>query len=142
MVLTEDPISVPEFFGEKSAPECGASVFFVGTVRSRQNGKTVKKLYYECHKSMAEKQIESIIEKIRKSYGVERIRLLHRIGWLEVGDTAIVIEVNSCHRREAFAACQAVLEEVKRKVPIWKKEVYADGTAEWVLSTPQEEAVL
>lgn len=133
MHITHQPISVEAFLKEKPSASCGASVHFIGTVRNHQDGRAVKKLYYECHKSMADKEIAAIIDRVMRSYGVNRIGVLHRVGWLEVGDVAIIIETSAAHREEAFQACRAVIEEIKKKVPIWKKEVYEDGTSEWVL---------
>ena len=132
MYMTDQPIAVEAFLKEKPSASCGASVHFIGTVRNHQEGRSVRKLYYECYKSMADKQIAAIIDRAKHTYGVNRIRVSHRVGWLEVGDVAIVIEVSSPHREEAFTACRAVIEEIKKKVPIWKKEVYEDGTSEWI----------
>lgn len=133
MHITHQPISVEAFLKEKPDALCGASVHFIGTVRNHQDGKAVRRLYYECYESMADKQIAAIIDRIKHTYGVDQIRALHRVGWLEVGDVAIIIETRSAHREEVFSACRAVIEEIKKKVPIWKKEVYEDGTSEWVL---------
>ena len=133
MFITDQPISTPQFLSQNQDESCGASASFVGTVRNHHQGKSVEKLYYECYKAMANKQIGLIIDRIKETWGVYNIRLLHRVGWLEVGDVAIVIEVQSGHRAEAFEACRAVLEEVKKKIPIWKKEVYTSGQSDWVL---------
>lgn len=133
MYLTYQPISVEGFLKESPPASCGACVHFIGRVRNHQHGRAVKRLYYECYESMAEKQMTVIRDHVQSRYGVERIRVLHRLGWLEIGDVAVVIEVSSAHREEAFAACRAMIEEIKKKVPIWKKEVYEDGTSEWVL---------
>ena len=133
MYMTDQPIAVEAFLKEKPSASCGASVHFIGTVRNHQEGRSVRKLYYECYESMADKQIAAIVGHAKRTYGVDRIRVLHRVGWLEVGDVAIVIEASSSHREEAFTACRAVIEEIKKKVPIWKKEVYEDGTNEWIL---------
>ena len=133
MYITDQPISAPAFLSQKQDESCGASVSFVGTVRNHHEGKPVRRLYYECYTAMANKQIGLIVDRIKKDWGVHNIRLLHRVGRLEVGDVAIVIEVQSEHREEAFEASRAVLEEVKKKVPIWKKEFYTSGSSEWVL---------
>ena len=132
MHITREPISMDAFLKEKPAASCGASVYFIGTVRNHQDGKSVKNLYYECYESMADKQITAVVDYVKRAYGADRIRVLHRVGWLEVGDVAVMIEANSVHRQEAFAACRAVIEEIKKKVPIWKKEIDEDGTSEWV----------
>ncbi len=139
MHITHQPISVETFLKEKPTASCGASVHFVGTVRNHQNGRAVKRLYYECYESMADKQIAAISDHVKHNYSVDRIRVLHRVGWLDVSDVAVIIETRSAHREEAFMACRAVIEEIKKKVPIWKKEVYEDGTSEWILCTHSTE---
>ena len=130
--ITHQPISVEKFLGQKPEATCGASVNFVGIVRNHQDGRPVQRLFYECYESMADKQIGLIVDRIKEDFGVDRIHALHRVGWLEVGDVSVIIEVSSPHREEAFFACKAVIDEVKQTVPIWKKEIYTDGTREWV----------
>lgn len=142
MYITHQPISVEAFFKERPAASSGAAVHFIGVVRNHQNGRSVKKLYYECYESMADKQIDSIITRVKHAYDIDQVRVLHRVGWLEVGDVAIMIETSSIHREDAFSACRAVIEEVKKSVPIWKKEVYCDGTSEWVLCSHSAEVTL
>ncbi|MDP2644029.1 MAG: molybdenum cofactor biosynthesis protein MoaE [Desulfobacterales bacterium] len=139
MHITHEPISVEAFLKEKPDASCGASVHFIGTVRNHQDGRAVKRLYYECYESMADKQIAAIMDRVTRTYGVDQIRVLHRVGWLEVGDVAIIIKTSSAHRQEAFTACRTVVEEIKKKVPIWKKEVYGDGTSEWILCSHSAE---
>lgn len=141
MHITHEPILIEAFLKEKPAASCGATVHFIGTVRNHHDGKAVRRLYYECYESMADKQIAAIVDRIKHTYGVDRIQVLHRVGWLEVGDVAIVIEVSSTHRDEPFSACRVVIDEIKKKVPIWKKEVYEDGTGEWVLCSHSIEVV-
>ena len=138
MFIMEDPINLSEFFSKKTEPTCGAVASFVGVVRNHDHGKPVQKLYYECYTSMADKQIEGIIENTKKRWPIEDVQVLHRIGWLNVGEAAVVISVSSAHRDEAFAACRYIIDEIKTLVPIWKKEVFEDGTSEWVLCTHQE----
>jgi molybdopterin synthase catalytic subunit len=130
--IIREPISVEDFLKEKPAASCGASAHFVGMVRNHHNGKSVKKLFYECYESMADKQIASIVDRVKRAHGVERIRVLHRVGWLEVGDVAVIVEASSAHREEAFLACREIIEAIKKKVPIWKKELYEDETSNWV----------
>lgn len=142
MFITDQPISVSEFLNPASDPSCGASVIFVGTVRNHQNGKPVHKLYYECYESLANRLIGLITDGVKKRYSLDRIRVLHRIGWLQVGDVTIIIEVCSTHREEAFSACRAVIEAIKTRVPIWKKEVYENGMSEWTLGAHAEEIIL
>ncbi|MBI1870304.1 MAG: molybdenum cofactor biosynthesis protein MoaE [Chlamydiae bacterium] len=130
--ITQEPIRLEKVLRTSIPLSCGAMVLFIGIVRNHDEGKSVQKLFYECYPEMAEKEIHSIIEQAQKNFSVEDVRVVHRIGWLEVGELALVIMVSSAHRPEAFSACRAILEEIKKTVPIWKKEVYMDGTSEWV----------
>lgn len=139
--ITKESISLEKILKNPVKPFCGAMVLFTGIVRNHHEGKRVKKLFYECYSRMAEKEIRSIIEEAQKKFSVQDVRVLHRIGWLEVGEVALVIIVSSSHRPEAFSACRMILEEIKKSVPIWKKEVYEDGTSEWVLSCHTEEVM-
>lgn len=140
MFITEKPIDLAEFFSQKPGEACGAAASFVGMVRNHDHGRAVSRLYYECYPSMAEKQIQSIIDEVKGRWTVDDVRVLHRIGWLGVGEAAVAIAVSSAHREEAFAACRYVIDEIKTRVPIWKKEVFEDGTSEWVFcGHPHEE---
>ncbi|MBI4549502.1 MAG: molybdenum cofactor biosynthesis protein MoaE [Candidatus Omnitrophica bacterium] len=131
MHLTKSPIPLETFLAGGDAGS-GAAALFVGLVRNEHGGRAVSALRYECYEAMAEKEIARIIEEAGRAHGVSDIRVLHRIGLLEVGEAAVAIAVYSAHREEAFAACRRVLEEIKAAVPIWKHELYADGAAEWV----------
>ena len=130
MLLTRQPISLGEFF-TAPASSCGALVSFVGVVRNRHRGRAVRSLLYECYVPMAEKMLAGIVAEAKERWPVDEVRVLHRVGPLEVGEAAVAIAVTSGHRDEAFAACRFVIEEIKHRVPIWKKEFYEDGTAEW-----------
>ena len=82
--------------------------------------------------------IKTLIDEAKNQWGVDDIRVIHRVGWLEIGETAIAIAVSSAHRAEAFSACRFMIEEIKKKVPIWKKETFRDGTSDWVSCTHKE----
>ena len=131
MLITRKPILLSDFLSIPPDPSCGASSFFVGRVRNHHQGKAVRRLFYECYEEMAEKRIRENADKSKQTFKLESIRILHRIGWLEIGDIAVVIEASAAHRDETFKACRAVIEAIKREVPIWKREIYADGTDEW-----------
>lgn len=135
MFITDKPIRLAGFLAQKPSPSCGAVASFVGVVRGHHEGRQVKKIYYDCYSTMADRQIHEIIDSTKKEFGVDEIRVVHRIGWLEAGEAAVTITVSAAHRREAFSACQRVIDRIKSKVPIWKKEVYADGTYEWVMGS-------
>ena len=91
---------------------------FVGVVRNHHRGKSVVKIYYDCYPTMADKQIQQIIEKVKQEYGFDDIRVVHRIGWLEVGEAAVAIAVSAAHREEAVSACRAVIQQIKINLPL------------------------
>ncbi len=142
MRITRAPIRLEEFLSAAPASSCGASASFVGFVRDHDHGRRVVRLHYECYPSMAEKTLEEILAETKRRWPVDEVRVLHRIGTLEVGEAAVAIAVSSAHRAEAFQACRFVIEEIKRKVPIWKKEIFENGSGEWILCSHLEEAFL
>lgn len=101
-------------------------------VRNHDHGRAVKSLYYDCYRSMAEKMIKALIEEAEIRWQIGKVRVLHRIGHLEIGEVAVAISVSSAHRAEAFEACRFMIEGIKKNVPIWKKEIFEDGMSEWV----------
>lgn len=114
----------------------GASVLFVGTTRNEFEGKSVQRLEYTAYSSMARKMMEALLERQRGAGDkeVKRMYLAHRLGHVATEQPSILVCVSSAHRKAAFTVCEAILEEVKRSVPIWKKEVYDGayaGSAEW-----------
>lgn len=131
MITTEhiDP-SVLEAFDMD--PSCGGVVSFLGVVRADDHGGRVTGIYYECYDVMAEREIEAIIEEGRREFGVKSIDVLHRVGEVKVGEVSLSVRVVAAHRRHAFAACQYVIDAMKARVPIWKKERYEDGTDRWL----------
>ena len=142
MTITDETIDLQKFFSDESPGSCGASASFAGIVRNHDHGRAVKGLYYDCYRSMAEKMIQVLIEEAETRWDVEKIRVSHRVGRLEIGEVAVAISVSSAHRAEAFEACRFMIEKIKEKVPIWKKQIFEDGTDEWVLCGHPEEAAL
>ncbi len=139
--ITERPIIPEAFFLLKPPPDAGALSAFFGIVRNHNEGRTVRKLYYECYFSMADKEIRSIRENAFFRWKLTDAQILHRVGLLEIGEIALAVAVASAHRAEAFAACEAIVNEIKHRVPIWKKEFYEDGTSEWTLCKHGEQGV-
>jgi molybdopterin synthase catalytic subunit len=129
--LSEFPLDLASLVARVQAPDHGAVASFLGLVRDHQGGRRVTRLEYSAYASMAEAECSRIVTEAEARWPV-RVALRHRIGTLEIGDAAVAIAAAAAHRNEAFAACRFVLEEVKRRVPIWKKEFYADGTIDWV----------
>ena len=132
MHITDETINLQKVFSDESPPSCGAVAYFTGIVRNHDQGRAVKSLYYDCYRSMAEKMIKALIEEAEVRWDVEKVRVSHRIGRLEIGEVAVAIAVSSAHRAEAFETCRFMIEGIKEKVPIWKKEIFEDGMSEWV----------
>ncbi|TMD40050.1 MAG: hypothetical protein E6I88_10730 [Chloroflexi bacterium] len=113
----------------------GGLVVFEGVVRSQSRGKEVRALVYEAYGSMAQRQMEQLAEEASKRWPISNIAVVHRVGTLQVGETSVVIAVSAPHRAEAFDACEWLIDELKRTVPIWKKEIYSQGEA-WIDDRP------
>lgn len=113
-------------------PTCGGMAIFEGRVRNHHGGKPVHSLYYECYAPMAIKVLREIAREAVQQWQLGRLSVVHRYGLIPIGETAVWIGVASSHRRESFAACQYLIEEIKKRVPIWKKETYQDGSHHWV----------
>lgn len=133
--ITAEPIDIQKVIDAAYSDDCGALNTFIGTVRNHSHGKAVVRLEYEAYPEMAGKMIQRIIDEAKKQWPVRKIAVSHRIGVLDIGETAVVIAVSTPHRKEGFAACQYVIDRLKAIVPIWKKEVAADGET-WVSEHP------
>lgn len=129
--LTHDPIDLNSLLHSVQSPARGGVASFLGTVRDQHGGRPVLWLDYSAYAPMAEAEIARIVAEAESRWQVG-VAVQHRIGRLEIGDTAVAIAAGSAHRDEAFVACRYVIEELKRRVPIWKKEYFADGTVGWV----------
>jgi len=129
--LQEEAIQVEDLVRAAGSPGDGALALFLGTVRDRSAGRSVLFLEYQAYPAMAECEMARIEREAIARFGVSRIALVHRTGRLEIGDTSVGIAVASPHRAQALEACRYVIEELKRTVPIWKKEYFQDG-AVWV----------
>jgi molybdopterin synthase catalytic subunit len=132
LVITPHPIDAGELAAALADPGAGACVAFEGRVRNRNEGRDVERLEYEAYAPLAEKEGGRIIAEARQRWPVIAARCVHRTGMLEIGDCAVWVGVVSPHRDEAFAACRYIIDEVKLRLPIWKKEHYADGDSGWV----------
>jgi len=113
-------------------PACGGYAAFEGWVRNLNEGREVRRLEYEAFESLAVREGERIIDEARSQFGVTNARCVHRIGDLPLGEIAVWVGVSAPHRDEAFRACRYIIDEVKHRVPIWKKEHYVDGDSGWV----------
>jgi len=129
--LTTDPIEIASVARRVVPPECGATVTLDGYVRQFTKGRETLHLFYEAYESMALKEMQKLIDQAKRDFEITNVGIVHRLGRLEIGETSVVISVAAPHRKAAFAACEWLILELKRTVPIWKKEVYADGE-EWI----------
>jgi len=129
--MTSDPIDHAALLASVQAPERGGVASFLGLVRDHHEGRPVLRLDYSAYGEMAEAECGRIVAEAEARSRVA-VALRHGVGSLAIGDTAVAVVAASAHREEAFAACRYVIEEVKRRVPVWKREFYADGTVAWV----------
>ena len=129
--VTKDEFSVDEELKQIKKPSVGGVVTFVGTVRAESEGQQVDAMEIEAYPEMAEKQLRVIRVEAIDRFGVEDIRIIHRYGDLKIGDNIVLIAVSAGHRAEAFDACRYVIDELKKRVPIWKREHTPQG-ARWV----------
>jgi molybdopterin synthase catalytic subunit len=128
--VVDRPLALAEVVDAVAAPGRGGIVTFTGTVRDGTRGKRVLRLEYEAYREMAERKLAEIGEAVAREHGAE-VAIVHRVGVLLPGDAAVVIACAAPHRTAAFRACEACIERLKKDVPIWKREVYEDGS-EWV----------
>ena len=130
--LTDRPIDPQEVLAKVGGPQDGAVLLFLGTVRDQAEGRAVDGMRYDAYEGMAREALREIAEEVAGAHGVERLAVVHRVGELSLGEVSVAIAVSSPHRAEAYAANRAIIEEIKKRVPIWKKEHYADGVSGWV----------
>lgn len=138
MYLSEQPIDLASLIAAAQSPERGGIACFLGTVRNHHHGREVLRLEYSAYAPMVEAECARIVAETESRWNVT-VSLRHRIGKLEVGDAAVAVVAASAHRDEAFIACRHVIEELKRRVPVWKREFYADGVVGWVGSEAAEQ---
>jgi molybdopterin synthase catalytic subunit len=129
--LRDGPLSVDEVRGAVMDPAAGGIALFAGAVRNHDHGRGVARLSYSAHPSAAA-ELRRVCEKVAAEFGVSALAAVHRVGELEIGDLAVVVAVSCPHRAEAFVACRALIDELKRNVPVWKQQLYTDGESEWV----------
>jgi len=133
--VQDQPIDVAALLAAVEGPGEGGVVLFVGRVRDQARGRAVRRLDYEAYPAMALSELEALAREAQAQRGATRVALVHRVGRLQVGEIAVAIAVASPHRAQAFEACRWLIDALKQRVPIWKKEWYADG-GEWVSDRP------
>lgn len=130
--IVEHPLDPTALLAEVASIESGASTLFVGTVRRVNDGKDVTGIDYSAYGPMAESEMTTIATEAAGRFGTDRIVVEHRVGTLALGEASIIIAVSHARRAAAMDAQRYLIEEIKRRVPVWKREHYADGTREWV----------
>jgi molybdopterin synthase catalytic subunit len=125
--VTDKPIDLHELVHCVTDPEAGAIATFIGTTRNNNQGRKVIALDYEAYPEMAEKELARLGEEAKKKWQICRMAIVHRIGPVQITEPSVIIAVSAAHREAAFAACRFAIEEIKKTVPIWKKEVYEGG---------------
>lgn len=130
--LVEHIVDAAPLVARVSGAERGGIATFLGLVRNHHAGRKVLRLEYSAYAPMAEAECERIVAEARERWPEAVVALEHRIGELAIGDVAVAVAAAAPHRAEAFDACRYVIEELKHRVPVWKREHYADGTVGWV----------
>jgi len=125
--VTEKSLNLHELIVFVSSPMAGAIATFIGTARNHNGGRRVISLEYEAYPEMAERELARVGEEARRRWDIERIAIVHRIGPVQISEVSVAIAVSAAHRHEAFEACRFAIEELKKTVPIWKKEVFEGG---------------
>ncbi len=124
IVLTQSPIDEEALLQARQAsPEAGAALTFAGIVRAEENSKTIEAMNYEAYQEMAVHQFHKLLDAVESQWPIESLRLIHRLGAVKVNETSLWVEVVSGHRKEAFAAAQWLIDEMKKTVPIWKRPI-------------------
>ncbi|BDH06034.1 molybdenum cofactor biosynthesis protein MoaE [Streptomyces seoulensis] len=129
--LRETPLSLDEVYAAVGDDAAGGTALFVGTVRDHDGGKSVSSLEYSAHPT-AEQELRRVAEEIAAEFPVRALAAVHRTGLLAIGDVAVITAVSCPHRAEAFAACRKLIDTLKHEVPVWKRQIFADGATEWV----------
>jgi molybdopterin synthase catalytic subunit len=133
--LTDQPITLADHQDLVSHQAAGAVVGFVGMIRDHDGGRQVLELEYSAHPSAADVLAEVVAEVAARSSGTRAVAASHRIGALQIGEAALVAAVAADHRQAAFATCAELVDAIKSRLPVWKRQIFADGTEEWVGST-------
>jgi molybdopterin synthase catalytic subunit len=130
--FTREPLSLERLVAEVSSPACGGTCVFLGTVRNGSADGGVAAIEYSAYEAMVEAEFERLLADAGGRWPDVRIAVRHRLGTIPVGEASIAIAAAAPHRAQAFEACRFVIEEVKRRIPVWKKELRLDGSEVWV----------
>ena len=130
--LQDEPIDVPHARIALADPQCGGYASFEGWVRDHHEGRAVEKLEYEAYGPLAVREGDTVIAEAMQRFDIAHATCIHRVGALAIGEMAVWVGVSAAHRDAAFRACRYIIDEIKHRVPVWKKEYFTDGTSEWV----------
>ena len=133
--ITSDPLDPARLLSRVGASEDGAVLLFLGTVRDHADGRSVSGMRYEGYEEMALEVLRRIAGEAEERFSTPHLAVAHRLGALEIGEVSVVVAVSSPHRAEAYGASRYVMEEIKRRLPVWKKEFYVEGAPRWVRGT-------
>lgn len=134
--LVRDPIDSDRLARAAARPDCGAIAVFLGTTRDHHDGRRVTRLEYEAYAPMALEALEAIEREAATRFAIASCHVVHRLGEVPPAEASVVVVVAAAHRGPAFDACRWAMDELKRAVPIWKRERFADGGDAWVEGTP------
>lgn len=129
--VVDGPITPAEVLARVGSDRDGAALLFVGVVRDHDGGRAVEGMRYDAYREMAVEVLEAIAEEAGERAGSDRVAVVHRVGELRVGDVSVAIAVSTPHRAESFDAARYVIEQIKVRLPVWKKEHYVDGQSAW-----------
>ena len=130
--LTDQPIDPSTLIDDACVPEAGAVVAFFGITRQFTSGRETARLEYDAYRKMAERELKRLVSEATERWSLVRCQLVHRLGMVPLAEISVAIVVSSPHRLDAFTAGQWLIDTLKERVPIWKKECWADGQSEWV----------
>ena len=133
--ISDHKLSIDEAYASVLDESCGGNCLFIGTARNHNKGERVTHLDFETYESMAIKELEKIAQRCLEQFDIKKIRIDHRKGEVGLTDIAVIIAVSATHRKAAFEACEYAIDELKKSVPIWKKE-YLESGAHWVSDRP------
>ena len=139
-IFTREPIQPATQRATLDHPAAGGYASFEGWVRNHNEGRAVNRLEYQAYEALGIKEGEKILAEAAARFPILGAACVHRVGILEIGDMAVWVGVSAAHRDAAFGACRYIIDEVKERVPIWKKEHYAEGSSEWINCAPRAPA--
>jgi len=130
--VVEHELNGASLLADVASHACGATTLFLGTVRNTHEGRDVTGIEYTAYSAMANAELQRIVAEAAERFGTDRIAVEHRVGTLSLGEASVAIAVAHAHRAPSMDATRYIIEEIKKRVPIWKREHYTDGTREWV----------